>query len=365
MIEDRLLSTQFLGNEIRHILAFIGTIVLGLLLKRLGAIFLSKQSFRFFKKFAENQYSEEFVALLRKPIEQTLTLLVLYFAFDMLSFPASWKLADSGHYGLRWLILVCWQIALFVTITKVILGAIRFSSYVIAHREESKISPELSTFLRELMQVLVVILSIFAGLHFIFKFNITAIVASLGIGGLAVALAAQDTLANLLGSFIIYLDRPFKVGDLIEFGDTKGTVEHVGFRTTRIRTVDKSLLTVPNKKIVDAILNNITSSDMRRVYFTLGLKFTNEADRIQNIVSDIKKAITSHKDTGSDITVHFTTFEGNALNIEVTYFVQGNEYEKMVSVREELNFEIMRIIQSHGCTFAPPAQTIYINPGQG
>ena len=203
-------------------------------------------------------------------------------------------------------------------------------------------------------------LCIFAGLRIIFHVNITALVASLGIGGLAVALAAQDTLANLLGSFVIYLDKPFKTGDLIEAGEIKGKVEHVGFRTTRIRTLEKSLLTVPNKKLIDVALNNITLSEARRVKFELGLTYASKSSQILNIITDIKTVLLNHHKIGEDITVHFTDFSSSSLNILVLYFVMSNEYDLMVEVKEEVNMEIMAIIEKHGCEFAFPTQTIHI-----
>ncbi len=354
-----ILNIEIYDNPVREILACVGIILMGLLLKRYGATLLSKQSFRFFKKFAGNRFSEEFVSLLRKPIEQTLTLLILYYAFDRLKFPEAWNLADADKIGLRWFIITVYKIALLVTGTKILLGGTKFFSFVHANRDEPHMSPELSHFLKELIQVVIVIASMFAGLRFIFNVNITALIASLGIGGLAVALAAQDTLANLLGSFIIYLDKPFNIGDHIEFGETRGTVEHVGFRTTRIRT-DKSLLTVPNKKIVDAILNNITLSEMRRVRLVFSLNYNSKPAQVLGIVEDIRKVISQHKDTTDDITVNFSDFENNALNILVIYFVNGNDYDKMIAVKEEINIRIMQIVESHGCHFAMASQTVYL-----
>jgi MscS family membrane protein len=270
----------FLDNRLYDILLFSVILLLGLLLKRFGAKFLSRQSFRIFKSFSSNQFSEVFIELLRKPVEQLITVLVIYFAFERLNFPQDWNLAPVDKIGVRMLLLVVWQIAFFVAFCRILLKATDFFTHVLINRESFPISPELGNFLKELIKVIIVILCVFAALRVIFHINITALVTSLGIGGLAVALAAQDTLANLLGSFIIYLDKPFKAGDLIEAGEIKGRVEHVGFRTTRIRTLEKSLLTVPNKKLIDVALNNITLSDARRVKFELGLTYSSKSEQI-------------------------------------------------------------------------------------
>ncbi|MES2559313.1 MAG: mechanosensitive ion channel family protein [Bacteroidota bacterium] len=360
MEELSILEQEIWGNPIREFLICIGVLLLGLLLKRLGATFLSKQSFRFFKRFAHNQFSEEFVALIRKPFEQLLTLIIIYVAFNRLVFPETWHMVGVEKIGIRWLLFTAWMIAVFVIATRILLRATDFFSLVLSRREDSSFSPELANFLKELIKVVLVIVMVFAGLRFVFEVNITALVASLGIGGLAVALAAQDTLANLLGSFIIYLDKPFKTGDLIETNDIKGSVEHVGFRTTRIRTVEKSLLTVPNKKLIDTALNNITESASRRVRFTLGLTYASKSEQILSIIDDIKKEIDKHPLTGDDYTVRFTEFSQSSLDILVVYFVLSNEYDIMIAVKEELNVKMMNIIEQHGCDFAYPTQTVYV-----
>ncbi len=353
-------DVTFLDNKLFDLLLFGVILFIGLLFKRFGAKFLSKQSFLIFKSFSHNQFSEIFIDLLRKPIEQLITVLVIYFAFERLNFPSYWQLVSIDKIGIRLIILVVWQIAFLIVICKILLRTTDFFTFVLINRESLPISPELGNFLKELIKVLIIVLCIFAGLRIIFHVNITALVASLGIGGLAVALAAQDTLANLLGSFVIYLDKPFKTGDLIEAGEIKGRVEHVGFRTTRIRTLEKSLLTVPNKKLIDVALNNITLSEARRVKFELGLTYASKSSQILNIISDIKTVLLKHPKIGEDITVHFTDFSSSSLNILVLYFVMSNEYEIMVEVQEEVNIEIMAIIENHRCEFAFPTQTIYV-----
>jgi MscS family membrane protein len=360
MQEISILEQEFLGNPIREFIICISILLVGLLFKRYGATFLSKQSFRLFKGMSGNQRSDMLVTLIRKPFEQLISLFIIYLAFDRLTFPDSWAFDQVDEIGLRWALLTLWMIALFVTGTRILLRATDYFSHLLSHREESPFSPELSNFIKELIKVLLIVLSIFAGLRFIFHVNITALVASLGIGGLAVALAAQDTLANLLGSFIIYLDKPFRAGDVIESGDIRGSVEHVGFRTTRIRTLDKSLLTVPNKKLIDTALNNITLSEARRVRFSIALTYNSKITQIQSIITDIKAAIHQHPKVSKDFTVRFDEFDKSSLNILIIYFVMSNEYDVMIEVKEELNIEIMQIVEKHGCNFAYPTQTIHL-----
>jgi len=359
---DRLLPLNgtLMGNPIIEWIICTGILFLGFLFKRYGATFLSRQSFKLFKGISRNQQAEELVVLIRKPFEQMLTLLILDFAFNRLVFPELWKLNPVNEIGLRWFIQTTWSIALFIIGTKILLRATDYFSHTLSHREESPFSIELAGFIKELIKVFIIVLVLFAGLRFIFHVNITALVASLGIGGLAVALAAQDTLANLMGSFIIYLDKPFKAGDLIESDNVTGIVEHVGFRTTRIRTLDKSLLSVPNKKLIDTALNNITLSDARRIKFNIGLTYASKSAQILSIVDDIKIILGNNEWVSEDFTVRFADFDSSSLNILIIYFVKSNEFDLMIRIKEEVNVQIMTIVEKHGCEFAFPTQTIYI-----
>jgi len=359
-MDSAFLDQEIFGNTIREFVICVGILLFGFMLKTFGAKFITRQSFRVLKSFSHNQFSEIFVQLERKPLEQLISLLILYFAFDRLKFPDTWHLAGSEKLGMRWLIFTIYEIALLVVVTKVFLKGTEFSAFVVRNREDAPMSKELAHFLKELSKVVIVILSLFAGLRFIFSVNITALVASFGIGGLAVAFAAQDTLANLLSSFIIYLDKPFKVGDVIETGEIKGTVEHVGFRTTRVRTVEKTLLTVPNKKIIDTALNNISLSELKRVRTILKLTFDSKPENILSLLAGLKKMIIDHPDTTEANVVHFTEIDSSSLNILVVYFVKGNDDEKMMRVKEELNLRMMKLVEENGCRFAFPTQSVYM-----
>jgi MscS family membrane protein len=350
---------ELFGNPLSEFAICIGILLFGLLLKRFGANFISKQSFRILKRFSRNEFSDIFVQLERKPLEQLITLLILYIAFDRLEFPENWHLATIEKFGLRWIIITVYEIAFLIVISNILLRGTEFFAFVMRNREDAPMSKELADFLKELSKVVIVILAFFAGLRFIFNVNITALVASLGIGGLAVALAAQDTLTNLLGSFIIYLDKPFKTGDQIETGDIKGVVEHVGFRTTRIRTIEKTLLTVPNKKMIDTALNNVSLSEQKRVRTVLKLTYDSRPDQIVSIIQAIRDSIVQHPETADANVVHFTEIDTSSLNILVVYFVLSNDDEKMMRVREELNFKMMEIVEANGCRFAFPSHMVY------
>lgn len=361
MINDSaVLHFTILENPVKNILLFAAILIIGLLLKHYGAVVISRQSFRFFRRFSKNKFSEVFVEQLSAPIERLLFLIIIYTSFSQLKFPESWELAHHNEYGARWAIRALFGVAWVIVLCQLLLRGTNFFTYVLQNREEAPVSVELSNFLKELIKVLLVVLFAFAALRFVFNINITALVASLGIGGLAIALAAQDTLANLIASFIIYIDKPFKANDLVDFEGITGRIEHVGFRTTRVRTLDRSLLTVPNKKLIDAALNNVTLSESRRIKFTIGLTYNTSASQLRKIADDIKQVIANHPKTNEEYFVRFSDFNSSSLDILVLYFVASNDYADMIEVKEEINYRIMDIVHKHEATFAFPSQSVYV-----
>jgi len=362
MMEIDFYSVYFLGNSLQKWAISLGIIVLTLVFNGLIAKLASKASYKFFKNIASPHFYEEFSRLFNQPFINLINVIAIYAACNYLTFPKEWELAHLSDFGLRWVLHALFIVVLIYTITVLFLRVTDFMEYVYHNREDGQMSKDLATFIKELTRVLIYIFSFFAILAKAFEVNITALVTSLGIGGLAIALAAQDTLANLIGSFIIYLDKPFQVGELIEVGDIKGTVEKIGFRTTRIRTLDKSLLIVPNKKIIDSNLNNIAQSTQRRVRFVIGLTYQSESHSILNIVEDIKHAILAEEpSTASEVTVRFLDFDSSSLNLLIIYFVNSNDYNVMVEVKEKINVKIMEIVSKNGCEFAYPSQTIFLN----
>ena len=184
--------------------------------------------------------------------------------------------------------------------------------------------------------------------------NIASLIAGLGIGGLAFALAAKESIENLLGSFTIFLDKPFVVGDLVQIGGVSGNVEKIGFRSTRIRTLDKSYVTVPNKKLVEAELDNLSLRTLRRVKFTLSLSYSNSSEQIKSFIEDLKKFITENPTTQQEAQVRFFELGKASIDLMVLYFIDTSEYDFYLEMREKVNYEIMDIAQKNKISFANP-----------
>ena len=197
--------------------------------------------------------------------------------------------------------------------------------------------------------------------------NITSLIAGLGIGGIAVALAARDSIRNLIGGATILADKPFQVGDWVVIGDFEGTVEQVGFRSTRIRTFADSLISMPNARITDTEVNNMGRRSWRRYSTTLGLAYYTDPDRIQAFVEGVRAIVLANPKMRHDYyIVEFITFADSSLNIMVYTFIEAADWNEEMRVRHIFNLDILRLAERLEVDFAFPTQTLHVaeTPGQ-
>jgi MscS family membrane protein len=191
--------------------------------------------------------------------------------------------------------------------------------------------------------------------------NVTAFITGLGIGGLAFALAAKDTLANLFGSVTIFLDRPFGIGDWIKAGDAEGIVEEVGFRSTRIRTFYNSQISVPNSVMANAEIDNLGRRQYRRVYTMLNLTYDTPPKKIEAFTEGIKAIIRANPKMRQDYyEVHFNNFGAHSLDILVYAFFRVPDWSEELQQKHHFFLQIVRLAADLGVDFAFPTQTLHI-----
>ena len=364
---DEIIAIKYHDNTVGEFLLCAGILLFGFLFRKFVSKNISHFFFRFFKKFARNKFLMEFDELLKKPIQVFFELVFVYVAFYPIHLPHEWNLVLFKGMNVNGLITVVFDMFLIGSITWIVLRNVDFISLVLmdkASETEDTTDDQLVGFFKELSKFALVIVAVFIVLGIVFKLNIAAIVTGLGLGGLAIALAAQETLSNLLSSFIIFIDKPFKAGELISTNSITGTIEKVGFRSTRIRTLEKSLVTVPNKSLIDSPLNNITLSSFRRVKTIIGLLYGTKADQIRNVCQQIEKVLTDHELIDNDYTVRFSDFNSSSLDITVLYFVSTNSWDVMMEVKQGINYSIMDIVEANGCEFAFPTQTIHLQKSE-
>ena len=191
--------------------------------------------------------------------------------------------------------------------------------------------------------------------------NINTIIASLGIGGAALAFASKDTIANFFGSISLIIDKPFTVGDTIFVANLEGKVEHIGFRSTRIRTSQRSILSIPNSVLANEIIDNWSKRNKRRVSINIGLTYSATVEQILAFVADVRKILENNPKVDNDeIRVNFSGFGESALNVSAVFYVFELEASAFSDAVEDVNIDIMRVVQKHNLSFAFPTRSLYI-----
>ncbi len=191
-------------------------------------------------------------------------------------------------------------------------------------------------------------------------FQISTIVAGLGISGIAVALAAQAILGDLFSYFVIFFDRPVEIGDFITFDGKAGTIEKIGIKTTRVRSLSGEQLIVANSKLTSSILHNYKRMETRRVVFSIGVTYQTKSKQLKLIPSTIKSIIEKQELTKFD-RAHFQSFENSRLNYEIVYYILSADYTQYMDIQEKINLEIYEQFEKLGIEFAYPTQTLYVN----
>lgn len=359
-----ILRYEFLNNPVANYLWFVGILLFGLIFKTLLSKLLTTVIYRLLKRFSDADQLPAFRRLLIQPLEIVLFLIFLYFAFQVMEHPLNpTEEAGDKEPFLKRFAFRTYQIFIIVAITWVITRFIDFVGLLFSHRADkttSKLDDQLVPFFKDFAKVLVYILSFMIVLGAVFAVNVAAFVAGLGVGGLAIAFAAKESLENLLASFTIFLDHPFVVGDLVEVDGITGVIEKIGFRSTRIRTLEKTFVTVPNKSMIDKPLNNLTLRTFRRVYFDLNLTYDTTSEQIRGIARDLQEYLDKHPRTNQDGRVRLSNLGPSSKDILVLYFVDTMDWNEYIDIKEEITFKIIDIVESHGAEFAYPTSTVHL-----
>ncbi len=194
--------------------------------------------------------------------------------------------------------------------------------------------------------------------------NITSLVAGLGIGGIAIALAAQTILGDLFSCFVIYLDKPFEIGDFIVIDDYAGTIEHIGIKTTRIRSLSGEQLVFSNSDLTRARLRNYKRMERRRINFKISVTYETEKKKLEAIPETIKGIIGRVEGTTFD-RAHFFSYGEYGLVFDIVYYVESSDYNRYMDLQQEINLGIKEELEKAGVDFAYPTQTVYMNDAAG
>lgn len=249
--------------------------------------------------------------------------------------------------------------ALIITIYNLI-DMISFTSETLRNVTGVSIEERLLPFLRVVVKVFVVVMG---GLIIMqeFGFDVSGLIASFGIVGLAFSLAAQDTAANVFGFTAIVSDNPFKVGDFIVTKDFEGIVEHVGVRSTRVRRLDQSLVSVPNNALTNTAVTNWSRLAKRRIDFYIGLTYSTSSQQMRDVLEQIREMLRSRPLLDPDsVVARFVRFSDSSLDIRIIAYALVADWNSWTSEIEAINLELMDIVERSGLSFAFPSRSLYI-----
>ena len=244
-------------------------------------------------------------------------------------------------------------------------GLLRAFDAVLEHVQEIALQRQLgvAAFMPWIKKTLVTIFVVIGVLMVVqsLGFDVKALLAGLGIGGLAFALAAQDTIANLFGSIVVAIDQPFKLGETARIGAHTGTVEDIGLRSTKLRLVDKSLAILPNKLVSSEPIVNLSRFTARRVEQVFGLTYDAKPAQLEALVADIRGLLAAEPEVNpAETHVYFRDFSASSLDVWVVYQTKEPDFARHMVLRQRLNLAIMRAVEARGLAFAFPTQTVHV-----
>ncbi|MBN1494880.1 mechanosensitive ion channel family protein [Candidatus Peregrinibacteria bacterium] len=347
------LQYEYFGNTIQNYLVAAGIFLLFVF----GSIVLHFLIKNIFGKLAEKtatKIDDTIVEILNKIVVFMLILAGIYFALEALVMPQNiWEVIEK-------IIQVIVILKIIQGITMLVDSIIEnYLAKYLAHKGHFDV--QLTKLISRIINIAIWIIGISLILR-VFNYDITAIITGLGIGGLAIALAAQDTLGNFFSSVAIIADKPFKIGDIIKFGAYEGTITDIGMRTTRIETYFGTQIAVPNSELAKSVVENLSKRKSRRCDGKIGLVYDTSTTQVKKAMKIIKDTLKANKETTDDFRVNFTQFGDHALMLEFTYYViNPDDYSFYLKTVNNINLEIKQEFTKEGIRIAFPTQTIHLS----
>lgn len=344
-----MLENELWGNTIENwgisILIILGAIIIVKLLSLLG-----KKVIKPFVTGTDNHLDDVIFYSLEAPVKFAIILLGIWIAIHRLVYPDSFVKVVDNAYSILIVLDITWFFGrLFSSLLQVYWG-----------KQSNGQANKMMPIIKRTILVIVWLIGIVMALSNV-GVNISALLGTLGIGGIAFALAAQDTVKNVFGTFTILTDKPFSIGDTIRVDSYEGTVVDVGVRSTKIMNYDKRIITFPNYKITDTSIVNISSEPMRRVVLNLGLTYDTTSEKMKEaleLLKSIPKRVENVSSNPSDIVAVFTEYSDSALVIMYIYFIE--KQGDILGVTSNMNMEILAAFNKAGLNFAFPTRTVYI-----
>lgn len=345
---------ELLGIPLWKYLACLGAIVAGLIGKKIaGGIFK-----RLIRAAAKSRlpFDDILLQALSKPVAWAVALAGVF--VGLLIMPLPREPVDIYRFVVALITAV--SVALVVWVATRAADGISDWWAERAAKTDSKLDDQLVPIVRRSLKVFFYLVGLVLVLQNL-GYSVGSLLAGLGIGGLAVAMASKDTVANLFGSLVIFLDKPFQIGDWIEMGSIEGTVEEVGLRTVRVRTFANSLITVPNSKFTTEAVNNWSRMKKRRIKISVGLTYSSSPQQVEQAVGKIRQIIADDPKIRDDFyLVNFDNFGPSSLDLFIYCFTETTNWAEFLEAKQGFMLRIMRAVEELGLEFAFPTQTLHV-----
>lgn len=317
------------------------------LLKGIVSRFLCGLLYRLFPKAKKHVSRDQFISLVLIPMEWFVVAVVIILSVHKLTFPA---VLDIELYKIssRDLVEAIGKAVLVIFFIRLLRRFIDFLSLIFeakANQTADQSDNQLVVFFRDFFKVVVLIIGILMFTRFVLNFNISNLITGLSIVTAAVALATRESLENLIASFIIFFDKPFTMGDLVKVENITGNVERIGLRSTRIRTDQKTFITVPNKKMVDSILDNLSLRTQRKAEIRLELSVQTQADQLLQLTEKAGKLLEQNEIIQQG-NVFVTEIGLKSITVQVDYFTAVIEFNSFQEIKQTINLELLNILKT-------------------
>jgi MscS family membrane protein len=334
-------------NPLKKYLFVFIAIGIALLFKRIFSRFVAGQLFRGAAALDKGIDKSSFVKLLLEPLEIFLISFITIASIDKLRFPSAWEF-EVFEVPFKNIVHGIAKTILIVVFIWLLLRLIDFISLLL--KEKARVAGgikdhQIVVFFRDFLKVIIGIVGLLMVLGMAFGFEVSKLWTGLGLAGAALALSLKESIENLIASFIIFFDKPFMAGDNVKVNNISGTVERIGLRSTRIRTDLKTYVTVPNKQMVDSIVDNQTLRTYRKAEIRLQFDSSTPADIIRSFVSGCRKML-AEKDYISDATVFLNDISGTSFQVNIDYFTTPIPLKEFNEIKQDLHIEILNLIES-------------------
>lgn len=355
-------SYKIFDNPLRVYVIVVATILFAIALKRYISRLIGRFLFSFVRKMGSGMDRTDFLRLVVGPIGTFLIVAVTLSSLEKLHFPSALDF-DINEVKSRVIVHGAGVIVIIISFIWLLLRLVDFMAAVLRKKARAGRVPrdnQMIVFIRDFLKAIIGIIGVLMILDEVFLVNVTAILTSLGLAGAAFALAAKESIENLIASFVIFFDKPFTAGDYLKVNNVSGTVETIGMRSTRIRTDQKTYVTVPNKQMVDSIVDNLSLRTQRKGELRLELSLSSSPADLDKLITGIKKILAV--DEVENSTAFLNDITDRAFLVNVDYFTLPIAQDDFNALKQRINLDILRLMEKMKLSIAGASTTVTVAP---